>query len=301
MRPEFLRAPTRHPGLSALRWRVHGETDVLTDVLLCPPSHLAPVPCCSATRESLAAGFETDTALALAQHRALRALLTGRGVRCHMLEPVPGLADLCFTRDGAVTTPWGPVLLNPAMPHRRREVRHVEDRLVALGAAPIRISQGSIEGGDVCVARDGLLIIGVSGERTDEIGAEALASLFRSAGWDVILCPFDRYHLHLDTIFCMLDADHALACIEVLPKAFLDALRARGIRILEACPAEARKLGCNIVSLDGHTILTSAGQPRIDALLRHNGFDPIAIDISQFSACGGGLHCLTMPLARAVR
>ncbi|HWU95748.1 MAG TPA: arginine deiminase family protein [Sphingomonas sp.] len=299
MRPEFLRVPAGHAAHSSMRWQVRGETDRLTDVLLCEPSHLTPVPCCSATRESLDAGFETDTALALAQHRELRAVLTERGVRCHALDPVPGLADLCFTRDCAVTTPWGPVLLNPAMPHRRREIRHIESGLIGLGARPMRITQGSIEGGDVCIAREGLLIIGSSGERTDEAGAEALASLFRASSWEVILCPFDCYHLHLDTIFCMLDAHHALACVEALPQTFLDALRERGIRILDACHAEARKLGCNIVSLDGHAVFTSAGQPRLDALLRRHGFEPIAIEISQFSACGGGLHCLTMPLARA--
>lgn len=298
MKPEFLRVPNGRASLSPGRWTVRSESDPLTDVLVCAPAHLAPVPCCSATRESLSCGFETDTALALAQHRRLRAVLAEQGVRCHRLDPVAGLPDLCFTRDCAVVTPWGPVLLNPAMPHRRREVRQVEAHLRALGVQPSRIGEGTIEGGDVCVAREGLAIIGLSGERTNEAGAETLARLFRAGGWDVILCPFDPYHLHLDTIFCMLDARHALACVEALPQGFLDALRAHGIRVLDACHAEARKLGCNIVSLDGRTILAASGQPRLSGLLRRAGFDVIEIDISEFSACGGGLHCLTMPLAR---
>ncbi|MFS2108683.1 dimethylarginine dimethylaminohydrolase family protein [Sphingomonas sp. Sphisp140] len=297
MRPEFLRVPTDRVAASA-RWTVRGECDRLTDVLLCGPAYLSPVPCCSATRESLERGFSTDTALAIRQHRRLREVLEERGVRCHQILPAPDLPDLCFTRDCAVTTPWGPVLLNPAMPHRRREVRHVERHLLSLGMRPHRVTGGAIEGGDVCVAREGLAIIGISGERTGPDGAEALATVFRAHGWDVILCHFDAYHLHLDTIFCMLDARHALACIEALPQQFLDAVRARGIRLLDACHAEARALACNIVSLDGHAVLVAAGQPRLSALLLKSGFDPVELDISQFGACGGGLHCLTMPLAR---
>lgn len=298
MKPEFLRVPTSHAALAPGQWTVRSESDRLTDVLLCGPAYLSPVPCCSVTRENLGAGFHTDTALALDQHRRLREALTQHNVRCHMLDPAPGLPDLCFTRDCAVVTPWGPVLLNPAMPHRRREVRYVEDYLRALGTRPIRITEGTIEGGDICIARDGLVIIGLSRERTSLTGAEALASLFRENGWDVILCPFDAYHLHLDTIFCMLDGNRALACAEALPQDFLDAVRARGIHVLDVRHAEARRLGCNVVSLDGRTILIGAGQARLQRLLSRSGFETVEVDISQFSACGGGLHCLTMPLAR---
>jgi N-dimethylarginine dimethylaminohydrolase len=257
------------------------------------------VPCCSVTRDSLRAGHETDTGKALAQHRDLQAVLAQLGVRCHLLDALPGLPDQCFTRDCAVVTPWGPVLLNPAMGHRRSETDQVARTLTTLGGGRLwRIEGGTIEGGDVCVARDGLVIIGWSGARTSRTGADALADLFRSHGWDVLLCPFDPVHLHLDTIFCMLDAHTALACSEALPKEFLCALEARGIRVLPALPDECRKLGCNILSVDGRTILVAKGQERVQGMLAASGFRSVPVDISEFAACGGGLHCLTMPLAR---
>jgi len=301
MKPEFLNIPAGVASRrDAPRWSVRSESDRLTDVLLCAPAHLSPVPCCSVTRESLDRGFETDTRKALAQHRDLRAALERHAVRCHMLDPLPGLPDLCFTRDSAVVTPWGPVLLNPALGHRCREVDHVARYLSELDTGPVRrIERGTVEGGDVCVARDGLAIIGWSGERTSLAGAERLAALFRTHGWDVLLCPFDAYHLHLDTIFCMVDARTALACTDALPQEFLRALEARGIRILPVLPEESRQLGCNILSLDGQTVLVAKGETRLEALLCQAGFETVPIDISEFAACGGGLHCLTMPLARA--
>ncbi|KAK0340689.1 hypothetical protein LTR94_029494, partial [Friedmanniomyces endolithicus] len=101
---------------------VVSETDRLTDVILCPPLHLAPVPCCAVTREALAAGFTTDAAEALRQHNMLVEALERHRVRCHSLAPLRDLPDMCFTRDIGVATPWGMTALNPAMPHRRGEV-----------------------------------------------------------------------------------------------------------------------------------------------------------------------------------
>lgn len=301
MKLDFLQQLGGHvPSQADARWRVSGETQRLTDVLLSMPAHLEPVPCCAATIDSLKAGFATDTDEALAQHRAVRGALEALGVRCHILPSVPGMPDLCFTRDTIVTTPWGPAILNPALDHRRREADHAAHFVKALGAAPVlRITQGSIEGGDVCVARDGLLIIGQSGERTTAAGAAELAALFRRHGWEVLIAPFDPQHLHLDTIFCLLDERRALACIEALDPAFVAGVQARGIELFPTDCSEARGLGCNIVSIDGHTILIGADQPRLHGVLRAAGFDPVPLLISQFSACGGGLHCLTMPLARA--
>jgi arginine deiminase len=300
MKPEFLNIPAslaiRH---GPQRLTVRSESSPLSDVLLCGPTYLSPVPCCSVTCDSLQGGFETNKSKALAQHHQLQVVLTGLGVRCHVLDPLPGLPDLCFTRDCTVVTPWGPVLLNPALPHRRSEVAHVGRYLASLGGAPApAIKSGTIEGGDVCVARDGLAIIGWSGERTSLAGAEDLAGQFRTRGWEVLLCPFDAYHLHLDTIFCMLNAHTALACTDALPKDFLHAIEARGIHVVPTLGAESRQLGCNILSLDGRTILIADGQERLSTALRHMGFQTILVDISEFAACGGGLHCLTMPLAR---
>jgi N-dimethylarginine dimethylaminohydrolase len=280
-------------------WRVLGETDRLTDVMLCPPDHLAPVPCCSVTRQTLRDGVATSRRIAREQHRALETALTSRGVTCHVVEALADLPDLCFMRDAAVVTPWGLVALNPAMAHRAGEVDHVIRAAHELGAEPLeRIRTGTVEGGDVCIVRPGLAIIGCSGERTDDAGAETLATIFRRHDWEVLIYRFDPHFLHLDTMFCMLDENTALACVDVLDDAFVAAIEARGIAIVAATYKESRGLGCNILSLDGRTIMMSAGNDRIAAQLHARGYETIAVDVSQFAACGGGIHCLTMPIAR---
>lgn len=281
-----------------LESHVVSETDRLTDVILCQPLHLTPVPCCAVTREALAAGFTTDAVEALRQHNMLVEALERHGVRCHSLVPSPDLPDMCFTRDIGVATPWGMTALNPAMPHRRGEVDALLETCAEWKMPVRQITRGTIEGGDVCVAREGLLIVGLSGERSCAAGAEEFAAPFRAAGWDVLLCPFHADHLHLDTIFCMVEKDEAIGCLELLDPTFVEALYERGIKLIPMPTALSSSLGCNILSLGGRRILTSATDAVVTSALRKAGYAVDDIDISQFAACGGGIHCLTQPLRR---
>jgi arginine deiminase len=277
---------------------VSGETDPLTDVLLCAPHHLAPVPCCAVTRHSIESGFETSAGQAIRQHRALIAALERHGIACHHLPASPNQPDMCFTRDVGVATPWGMVALNPAMPHRRGEVDALLTAFARMNIPARRIDAGTLEGGDICVARDGLLLLGLSGERSSPAGIAQFAEPFRAAGWDVLICPFHADHLHLDTIFCMVDRDQAIGCIELLDPAFVRAVNDRGIAILPVPAASSATLGCNILALGDRCILASSGDPFVGRALREASYRVETVDISQFAACGGGIHCLTQPLRR---
>ncbi len=281
---------------------VASETDRLIEVLLCRPTYLEAVPCCSVTRESLCNGFAPSIVEATRQHMMLEAVLEANDVTTRMLPAQPGMPDLCFTRDSAVMTPWGLLGLNPASAHRRSETAQMlmyarGARIPTLGAIEI----GTVEGGDICILRDGFLIVGWSGERTDEEGAEAVCELFRAAGWRTLAYRFDPHFLHLDTQFCMIDDDLALACTDVLDDDFLHELKVEGVELIPVTYKESRRLGCNLLALGERRVIASADSGRVTAELRRRGVQVDAVDVSQFERCGGGIHCLTMPLARARR
>ncbi|RVT90368.1 dimethylarginine dimethylaminohydrolase family protein [Sphingomonas crocodyli] len=281
------------------RWSVRSETDRLTDVLLCRPAFLEPVPCCSVTQESLRDGFETSVPLALRQHRALQSALERGGVRCHFIRPDPAMPDMCFTRDALVTTPWGLLALRPATGHRRREADLALVAARRMGALLAgRVNGGTAEGGDIAIVREGLVIIGCSGERTNAQGAAEIADIFRARRWDVIIYPFDPHFLHLDTQFAMVDDGLAVACTDVLSDDFLAQLARHGIETIPVTYKEARGLGCNLLSLGGRRLIASADNERVTALLRSRGYTVDTLELDQFTRCGGGVHCLTMPLAR---
>ncbi len=285
------------PALS--KCRVESEVHRLTDVLLCRPSHLAPIPCCSVTQESLRNGFRVSVDEALAQHAALQAALERHGVRCHLLPPEEQLPDMCFTRDAVVTTPWGLMTLRPAAGHRQGEADHALRFARSLGAPlAAKVRRGTVEGGDIAVVRPGLVIVGCSGDRTDEDGAEAVAEIFRAQRWDVLIYPFDPHFLHLDTQFSMVGRNLALACTDVLDDRFVHQLGVYGIELIPVKYKEARQLGCNVLALGNDVVISSAANARINTELRDRGFTVEALHIDQFTQCGGGVHCLTMPLAR---
>lgn len=283
-------------------WGVDSETGRLTDILLSPPTHLAMVPCNAVTRDSLARGLSSCAASAGAQHRALAARLGSAGVECHIVPPKPGLADLAFTRDSVLMTPWGLVELRPSEPHRRGEPAHLAEALRRLGIESLgAVDEGRVEGGDICLVRPGLILIGISGERTDQAGARALGRIFERRGWRALYTRIDPRYLHLDTQFTLVSGHMGVACLETLDAGFAGTMADLGIELLPATPGEVDRLEANLLSLGGGRVVAPAGGTRINRALRRRGFDLIEVDIDQFVRCGGGVHCLTMPLARSAQ
>jgi N-dimethylarginine dimethylaminohydrolase len=281
------------------RWGVDSETGRLTDVLLSRPDHLEMVPCNAVTRSSLAKGLAFCGDTAAEQHRGLAERLELAGVKCHFVPPSPVMPDLAFTRDSVLMTPWGLVELRPSEPHRRGEPARAARALASLGVPMLgRIEEGRVEGGDVCILRPGLLLIGYSGDRTDRAGAKALGALFERKGWEVAYSCFDPRFLHLDTQFTMVSRDLAVACLDTLEEGLADRLDGLGIELIAATREEVDRLGANLLSLGRGRIVTPADNRRINRALGSAGFKVIEVDIDQFARCGGGVHCLTMPLAR---
>lgn len=289
------------PGQAAnAHWGADSEYGHLTDVMLCAPLHLAAVPCCSVTEASLRQGFEPCTTRAVAQHRELARALELHGVRCHVVPASPDLPDLAFARDSALMTPWGLLGLCLAAVHRTAETSHVVSMARSWGVPILRcIEDGSVEGGDVCLVRPGVVVIGSSGVRTDDHGASALARFFERHSWRALIYRFDPHFLHLDTQFAMLDAHRALAAVDVLDDDFINEVQALGIELLPVTYKEVQRLGANVLSLGRGRILVAAENGRVNAELTRLGYNVVAVELDQFTRCGGGAHCLTMPLARA--
>lgn len=275
------------------------EYGLLREVLLASPQHLTIVPCNKVSESALEEGRSSCGIRASAQHRGLLEALLASGVRVRTVKPVAGLPDLAFTRDTSLMTPWGLIGLRPGASHRRAEVDAIlatarEAGLPLLG----RVAEGRVEGGDVCLLRPGRLVIGISQRRTDEAGARSLAQFFERCGWTVTMTPVDPDLLHLDTHFCVVDHNLALGCIEKLQPEFLAMLDQLGIEVLPVSLEEVAALGCNVLALGGKRIVSAGSAPRVDDVLRGRGFEVEAVQLDEFTQCGGGVHCLTMPLRR---
>jgi N-dimethylarginine dimethylaminohydrolase len=282
------------------QYGVDSEYGGLGEVLLADPGHLALIPCNSVSKENARNGLAPNADRAARQHAGLASILRKEGIKVTIVPAPADLPDLVFARDTSLMTPWGLIGLRPGAPHRSGEVSAILASAAESGVPVLgRIEQGRIEGGDVAILRPGLLLVGISGERTDEAGAEALGRIFRRKGWTVMTYRFDPHFLHLDTLFCLADRNLALACTDALDDDFIARLETLGIDLLPVGYKQARRLGCNVLALGGRRVVTAKGCAPLDLELGRRGYRAIPVDLSEFTMCGGGVHCLTMPLRRA--
>nr|WP_242468864.1 arginine deiminase family protein [Rhodovibrio salinarum] len=236
----------------------------------------------------------------MAQYGALTQALSDNGVRVHELPGrEPHLPYQTYTRDSSQVTPWGPVITQCYRRQRRGEYAAVIEFYRDTGGGLWRYSTaGTLEGGDIHIIRPGLLLLGYSGERTDEAGARQFAGWFEDAGWEVRLQPFPNHFLHLDVLFCMVADGLAVGCVDVLDDDLLEWLDARGIRLIPVTYKEVMQLCCNALALGNERVISAAHAQRVNAALRAEGLQVHEVPLDLFTAGGGGVHCMTMPLAR---
>jgi arginine deiminase len=139
---------------------------------------------------------------------------------------LPPLPSQMFMRDSSAWM-YGGVSINPmAFPARRRETVHLETvyryhPMFASAETPVWYGGDGrdhypavVEGGDLLVLGDGVLLVGI-GERTTHQGVEALARNMFAAG--ALTCvvavelPKRRAFMHLDTVMTQVDHDAFVA------------------------------------------------------------------------------------------
>ena len=278
---------------------VDSETGILRDVLLCRPQHYEWLATSDIARESIAHHIKFDRAKALMQHAMLVDALESAGVKCHFIDPVAELPDLCWTRDSSQMTPWGAAITHLSDPTREDENRVLQEyydshSIRVCGQRP----SNRLEGGDIHIIQPGALAIGYSNNRTTEAGARDFAVRFKTEGWDIHLEHVQDRFVHLDVVFCMAATKLAIVCMDAVSTEFRRFLQKIEIDLVDVSIEEVEKLACNCLALgDNRVILAGQGFATAEKL-RAKGLQVIELDLDMFTLAGGGVHCLTQPLRR---
>ena len=280
-------------------WGVDSEHGRLLDVLVCRPDNFRWLPTSAISRATLESGRRFDGALARRQHAAMVAAYEEAGVRVHFLEPDAALPYQVFARDSSAMTPGGAVITQLHQWWRRGEYA------AAIGfyqgnKIPIRgmITAGALEGGDLMILEPGCAVIGAGEARTQEPAARQLAGWLAEDGWEVRVEPIPERFVHIDVLLAVLEERLAAACTDVLAAGFATWLRDHGFELIEVSADDAFQLGANAISLGDERVLSVAGADSLNAAMRARGLTVQELDLSMFTAGGGGAHCLAQALRR---
>lgn len=246
-------------------------------------------PPCSAFASGLTSSVlgSPDLAVALAQHEAYVRALEACGLAVTRLPAEPRFPDSTFVEDTAVLLPSLAVLTRPGAPSREGEVEAIRPAVEASFRRVARIeAPGTVDGGDVCVTGDRLLV-GLS-DRTNEEGARQLARLAAGEGFETTLVDIRVIPglLHLKTGLSELGAGRLLVAGPLAGR--------RELAAFEQVPVDPEEsYGANAVHVNGR-VLIPAGLPRLAERLAGLGFPVVPLEMSEFRKMDGGLSCLSL-------
>ncbi len=135
--------------------------------------------------------------------------LRAAGVEVETLEALDDFPDSIFVEDPALVFSNGAILLRPGAPSRFGEAAAIAPVLRRRFHEVLELSEGFVEGGDVLVTPD-VVLIGLSG-RTDGTGAEALKVLLSKLGRRGEIVSTPPGVLHFKTDCSLLDEQTVLA------------------------------------------------------------------------------------------
>jgi N-dimethylarginine dimethylaminohydrolase len=250
-----------------------------------------------------------DPAKAAAQHEALVRMVTKSGATVEWIEDrADGLADSVFTHDPSLMTNRGALILSMGKALRHPEPALHEETYKRLGIPVLgRVeAPGQVEGGDCVWIDDRTLAIG-RGVRTNQAGIQQVSNILSPLGvevygFDLPLWQGEEACLHLMSVISPLADDLALVFAPLLPAAFYQMLRARGITLVDGDAGEfhaSNGLSLNVLPTSPRQVIAVAGFPKTKAAMEAAGcavetFEADALCI----ACEGGPTCLTRPILR---
>ena len=248
-----------------------------------------------------------DVETARAAHDAFADALGAWGVEVlYHEEPLPEHADSVFVFDPALVTDAGAILLRMGKELRRGEEEPLGRTLQACGVPLYGRLEGDArcEGGDTMWLDHDTLAVG-RGFRSNGEGVSQLRGLLGPLGITVLDYDLPYFTgpdacLHLLSLISPVDVDLAVAYPPLMPTAFWEELRRRGVRLLEVPEDEfLHTQATNVLTVAPRRCIMLDGSPVTRQLLEEADCEVVTFPGEPLSfKAEGGPTCLTRPVLR---
>jgi arginine deiminase len=192
--------------------------------------------------------------------------------------------------------------------------------------------RASLEGGDVQPIGNGTVLIGMSERSQARMIEQVAAALFDKGSAERVIAAVmtkDRAHMHLDTVFTMLDRDKVTAYPRVVDQiraislrpgsngqrfhvtqedsfvgAVADAMGVPKLQVVETGGDQYQQEreqwddGNNVVALEPGVVVAYERNTYTISKMREAGVEVVTIEGFELGKGRGGGHCMTCPLAR---
>ena len=235
-----------------------------------------------------------------AQHDAMVAALMAAGVEVHHVDGVDNTRlKSCYTRDPLIMVNGGAIICRMGTRIRRGEELAITRTLARLGIPILRTLSGTalMEGGSFAWINAKTAVIGC-GIRVNREGAAQIGEVLARQGVELIVIDLVGYDIHIDGSFLMIDRDVALVDPTGLPYAFLERLRAMGVRTIEIIPSDDKWIVNSLAIAPGELLMPPGASNQTCDALGASGIRWTVLDYGDMQLNGGGIHCSTTPLIR---
>jgi len=266
-------------------------------VLLCPPDYFDVV---DQKNPYMSRKSPVDRGKARTQWDALCGALQQAGCTIETIAPVEGFEDMVFAANQVFVgekVGYGKFVVPSRMVYasRHREVPFFADWFRVRDFRVIELDYGSdyLEGhGDLLWHPDGSRVYGGYGFRSTKGGIEKFAKAVSEMGIPVVpLELVDPYCYHLDTCLCPLNHEAALIFPGAYSTEALASLHKIWQRVHLLTAEEAHRFMGNGIVING-SYITPSITPQLEAILHHEGLNPVIVDTSEFEKAGGSCFCM---------
>lgn len=269
------------------------EFDTLKKVVVCSPAYMRIEEAINETQKKYL-DENIDINQACKQHHDFVKLMRNHNIEVIELEPEESFNEQVFTRDIGVCIGEKVIVSNMGNEVREGEEKLLQAILQQENASWEKISNGTIEGGDIIVDGDKVWV-GMS-DRTNHHGVENLQTLL--PGHHVTAVPIKEEYLHLDCVFNILSPEYALVFPDALRREEYDML-SRHYTLIEVDEHEQFTMGVNVLSIAPGKVISLPHNKKVNEKMREKGFEVIEVDFSEIIKSGGSFRCCTMPLQRS--